>query len=213
MVNDGKSWEIHHSWMLWGWNLWRSVRVVPPRCLQLLDDFVSTDAVTEGAIHHAFQAGFSSEVLNPKHLEDLFFDRNPRGSFGYGTDIVTKRCIYGLHIWIYFRYVYTIQKKYVFNTHIIFGVQTIFQVCWFLPVFAQWTCVKVAFCQAVLCDVDLQGKKNCGRSLGMTTEHLKGCSSGLLSNVRTNTQLCVHVWLKIADFFLIQDPKHWFVSG
>ena len=96
MVNDGKSWEIYHAWMLLGLKPVK-VRVVPPRCLQLLDDFVSTDAVTEGAIHHAFQAGFSSEVLNPNHLEDLFFDSNPRGSFGYGTDIVQKRCIYDLH--------------------------------------------------------------------------------------------------------------------
>ena len=58
MVNDGKSWEIYHSWMLLGL-IPVKVRVVPPRCLQLLDDFVSTDAVTEGAIHHAFQARFS----------------------------------------------------------------------------------------------------------------------------------------------------------
>ena len=193
MVNDGKSWEIHHTWMLLGWNLWR---------LELFHQGVCNSWTTlfppmqwqRVPYTMRFRRGSVSEVLNQNHLEDLFtFDSNLRGSFGYGTDIVQKRCIYGLHIWIYFRYVYTVQKIYLFNTHIIFGVQTIFQVCWFLPVFAQWT----------------WGKTKYGRSLGMTTEHLKGCSSGLFQMSRQyHMRPCL---IEIADTF-VQDPKHWFVK-
>eukprot|EP00434_Breviolum_minutum_P011071 symbB.v1.2.009768.t1/scaffold629.1/size183697/5 len=44
-------------------HLWR-------RCLQLLDDFVSTDAVTEGAIHHAFQAAHVPLLLQKRSLPE-----------------------------------------------------------------------------------------------------------------------------------------------
>lgn len=44
----------------------------------------------------------------------------------------------------------------------------------------------------------------------MTTEHLKGCSSGLFQ-MSGQRHICVHVWLKLLTLF-VQDPKHWFVK-
>lgn len=221
MVNLGK-YTIHGCY--WGWYLWRLELFHQGVCNSWTTLFPPMQWQRVPYTMH-FRRGSVSPVLNQNHLEDLFtFDSNPRGSFGYGTDIVTRKmyidiimCEFILNLcWFDFRCVYNtcVYNTYIYLIHMFFLVYIrYFRFVVFLPVFAQWTCVKVAFYQAVLCDVDLWGKKNYGRSLGITTEHLKGCSSGLFQMSRQIHILCVHVWIENCWLFFIQDRKHWFVSG
>ena len=161
MVNDGKSWEIHHAWMLLGWNLWNLELFHQGVCNSWTTLFPPmqwrrvpyTMRFRRGSVRRCWIRNIWKICLLLTATPEVALDMAHSDRKVY-IDIIMCELILNL-CWFDFRCVYNtcVYNTYIYWIHMFFLVcRRYFRFVGFLPVFAQWTFGKVAFNQAFLCD-------------------------------------------------------------